>query len=57
MRVDAETRAFFETLMSKEPPPEQEFLRLLIEDQLKTLISVLYSRAGSLALRDDAEVR
>ena len=54
MRVDAETRAFFETLMSKEPPPEQEFLRLLIEDQLKTLYCTLVL---ALWLRDDAEVR
>ena len=37
MRVDREMREFFETLMQEKPPPEQEHLSLLIQDQLKTL--------------------
>ena len=37
MRVDRETRELSETLMQEKPPPEQEHLSLLIQDQLKTL--------------------
>ena len=37
MRMDAETRTFFETLMKADVRPEQENLKLLILDQLKTL--------------------
>ena len=37
MRMDAETRTFFETLMKADVRPEQEHLKLLILDQLKTL--------------------
>ena len=39
LKLDAETRAFFETLMTAVTRPEQKNLRLLIEDQLKILRS------------------
>ena len=37
LKVAAETRAFFETLMQEDPPAEQRFLRLLIENQVRQL--------------------
>merc|ERR1712194_705806 len=37
MRLDLDSRAFFETLMTKEPPAEQKFLRHLIDNQLSIL--------------------
>merc|ERR1712167_466858 len=37
LRMDGETREFFETLMQEEPPAEQKYLRLLIDNQLTTL--------------------
>ena len=37
--MDDESRAFFETLMTAEPPPAQRHLRLLLENQLATLRS------------------
>ena len=37
MRVDAETRAFFETLMTETPPAAQKHLRLLLQNQISTM--------------------
>jgi hypothetical protein len=37
LRLCAESRDFFETLMNENPPAEQRHLRLLIENQLSTL--------------------
>jgi len=46
MRVDEETRAFFETLMLAAPPPQQARLRLLIANQLSTLRNAKHDSAG-----------
>ena len=46
LRVDQDTREFFEMLMQEEPPAEQKYLRLLIDNQLTTLRNRKGGRAG-----------